>query len=158
MGLLLGRRRGCVRHRLSRQNGRRPHFCSSPVATELSNRQKCGPYTSSAYKGSGQQKPRSNCLRQPQLSRFLPETPMEGTDPTHITSLASLTDNRRRLAMGLESGEIHIHVNALNSPHEWREELVIPSPYVDVITDRVHTLISCCYRIIVSLMSARYIS
>lgn len=37
---------------------------------------------------------------------------------------------RRRLAVGLESGEIVIYSNPLSAPSEWKEELFIDSRYV----------------------------
>ncbi|KAJ3555141.1 hypothetical protein NM688_g2736 [Phlebia brevispora] len=57
----------------------------------------------------------------PELTIKLPEA------ATAVAFTPRGHDGRRRLAVGLESGAIHIHINDSGSPGEWPEEVEVPS-------------------------------
>ncbi|CAL1702353.1 unnamed protein product [Somion occarium] len=57
---------------------------------------------------------------------------------TAVAFASADSDQRRRLAVGLESGEIVIYSNPLSAPSEWKEELFIDSRHAHV--DHIHRL------------------
>ncbi|KIP12875.1 hypothetical protein PHLGIDRAFT_61192 [Phlebiopsis gigantea 11061_1 CR5-6] len=61
-------------------------------------------------------------------SKWIPEVTLKCPEASTAVAFAPAdVDQRRRLAIGLESGEILIYSSAVSTPSEWREDIRIPT-------------------------------